>query len=317
METQEKKKTKKTKLSTIIAVILIIAGLAVLAYPAIGNYISYARQNGVVSEYEQELSGLSSGEIEKEKELAEKYNETLRTGKIKDPFKETTPESQDDTEDDYFSILSTRSGVMGYIDIPEIKVSCPIYKTTTGAVLQKGVGHLKGTSLPVGGEGTHCVLTGHTGIPGNMLFTDLDKLKKGDEFYLHVFNDVLAYKVDQIKVVEPDDTKDLMIVKNRDYCTLLTCTPYGVNSHRLLVRGVRTTYTGQENESEAEMVITTDVEGNVVVETIPATSSENNSSATEGSVPLWAIILCGVDAVGLIVIGVIVIKRIRKRRSGD
>lgn len=315
METQEKKKVKKSKIPTIIAVILIITGLAVLSYPAIGNYISYSRQGEVVSEYEQELAELSSREIEKEKELAEKYNETLRTGKIKDPFKETTPESQDDTEDDYYSILSTRNGVMGYIDIPEIKVTCPIYKTTAGAVLQKGIGHLKGTSLPVGGNGTHCVLTGHTGIPGNMLFTDLDKLKKGDEFYLHVFNDVLAYKVDQIKVVEPDDTKDLKIVKNKDYCTLLTCTPYGVNSHRLLVRGIRTAYTGQENEPET--VITTDAEGNLVVETVPTTDNENNSSVTKGSVPLWAIILCGVDAVGLIVIGVIVIKRIRKRRSGE
>lgn len=315
METQEKKKAKKSKIPTIIAVILIIAGLAVLAYPAIGNYISYSRQNEIVSEYEQELAELSSREIEKEKELAEKYNETLRTGKIKDPFKETTPESQDDTEDDYYSILSTRNGVMGYIDIPEIKVTCPIYKTTAGAVLQKGIGHLKGTSLPVGGNGTHCVLTGHTGIPGNMLFTDLDKLKKGDEFYLHVFNDVLAYKVDQIKVVEPDDTNDLKIVKNKDYCTLLTCTPYGVNSHRLLVRGIRTAYTGQENGPET--IITTDAEGNVVVETVPTTDNESNSSVTKGSVPLWAIILCGVDAVGLIVIGVIVIKRIRKRRSGE
>ena len=181
--------------------------------------------------------------------------------------------------------------------------------------MQKGIGHLKGTSLPVGGNGTHCVLTGHTGIPGNMLFTDLDKLKKGDEFYLHVFNDVLAYKVDQIKVVEPDDTKYLKIVKNKDYCTLLTCTPYGVNSHRLLVRGIRTAYTGQENEPET--VITTDAEGNLVVETVPTTDNESNSSVTKGSVPLWAIILCGVDAVGLIVIGVIVIKRIRKRRSGE
>ena len=140
---------------------------------------------------------------------------------------------------------------LGYITIPKINVNLPIYEGTDDIVLSKGVGHMSMTSYPLGGESTHCVLTGHRGLPEAVLFTDLDQLEIGDKFYLHTLDEVLAYQVDQIKVVLPTETSDLEIVEGEDYCTLVTCTPYGINSHRLLVRGTRAEYTGEEEESAA------------------------------------------------------------------
>lgn len=143
---------------------------------------------------------------------------------------------------------------MGYIEIPTIDVKLPIYAGTSENVLSRGVGHINASSLPVGGESTHAVLTGHRGLPSALLFTDLDKVKKGDTFYIHSLNKVLAYKVDQIKVVLPNETNDLLVVKNKDYVTLVTCTPYGVNTHRLIVRGERIPFEVKEKEAVVAQV---------------------------------------------------------------
>jgi sortase A len=152
-------------------------------------------------------------------------------------------------QDNYYDVLAI-SETMGYITIPKIDVKLPIYHGTSQDVLEKGVGHLEGSSMPVGGEGTHCVLTGHTGMQNAKLFTDLTELEEGDTFYLHILGRVLAYQVDRITVVEPNELDDLKRVDGEDYCTLVTCTPYGVNSHRLLVRGKRIKYTEKEQAQE-------------------------------------------------------------------
>ncbi|MGN1111666.1 MAG: sortase, partial [Acutalibacteraceae bacterium] len=172
-------------------------------------------------------------------------------------------------------------------------------------------------SLPVGGEGTHCVLTGHTGVPGNMLFTDLDKLENGDKFYLHILDEVLAYQIDQIRVVEPNDTRELQIDREKDYCTLITCTPYGINSHRLLVRGVRSDYIPGEDEYESGTIKTTDAEGNVVTKRVDGGSDEVNIGGM--LVPKWAIwITIPIGVLIIILIAVIIVRRIlRKKRIAE
>ena len=141
---------------------------------------------------------------------------------------------------------------LGYITIPKIDVELPIYEGTNDDVLSQGVGHMEQSSYPLGGESTHCVLTGHRGLPSAVLFTDLDQLVIGDCFYLHILDEILAYEVDQIKVVEPNESGDLEIIKGEDYCTLVTCTPYAINTHRMLVRGKRTEYTGEEENSKVQ-----------------------------------------------------------------
>ena len=171
-------------------------------------------------------------EIDVIKEAAKQYNEQLQKAV-----------SAGDTDSAVsYKDISGIEKVIGYIVIPKIDVNLPIYSGTSKAVLKKGVGHMEQTSYPLGGISTHCVLTGHRGLPSAVLFTDLDKVEIGDDFYLHVLDEVLAYKVDKIKVVEPDNGDDLEIVEGQDYCTLVTCTPYAVNSHRLLVRGTRVEY---------------------------------------------------------------------------
>ena len=182
---------------------------------------------------------------------ARQYNETLASVRVNltDPFDESV---MGEENEEYESLLCmTDDGIMGYIDIPSIDVNLPIYHGTSSTILEQGVGHLEGTSLPVGGTSTHTVLTGHTGLSSAKLFTDLDELENGDIFILSIFGEKLAYKVDQITVVEPDNLDDLYIVDGKDYCTLVTCTPYGINSHRLLVRGERTDYEEAVSDEEA------------------------------------------------------------------
>lgn len=316
----EKKRRNGSVRRKIIGAVLLLLGVCVLFYPALGNVISYFQQVSVVAEYERQVAKLTHEEVQIQKELAIKYNETLGQVTVKDPFEAasepTEPTEPEQTLEQYYQALSLNSeSMMGYIKIPEITLTCPIYHGATEAQLQKGIGHLKGTSLPVGGTGTHSVLTGHTGVPGNMLFTDLDKLDVGDKFYLHILDEVLAYEIDQIKVVVPSDTSNLQIDPAKEYCTLVTCTPYGVNSHRLLVRGVRTDYTPGEDDYESGTITTTDEDGNVITKRIDGGS--DRVSIIGMSVQVWMLwLLIPLTALIIILIIVIIVRRrLRRKRA--
>lgn len=227
----------------VLLVLLLFGGaLALTMYPFIANYLFENKTDSVVNSIEQSAQDIDDSEQKAAIEAAKKYNQTIANGhvQLKDPFDD---EQLEQDAGEYNSLLNlTDDGVMGTIEIPSINVSLPIYHGTSDSVLEKGVGHLQGTSLPVGGESTHTVLTGHTGLSNAKLFTDLTEVEEGDIFFLNVMGEKLAYKVDQIKVVLPSELNSLKVVPGEDYCTLVTCTPYGVNSHRLLVRGVRTDY---------------------------------------------------------------------------
>lgn len=233
-------KKRKMTIKDIIRLIVLFVAFAVLLYPTVSSYVNEKNGSKVVSNYDAESVRLSNAEKEKMLEDARAYNkEMLSNIDLIDPF------SQGETNIDerYKSLLNMDgSGMMGYIRIPKIKVEIPIYHGTSESVLQAGVGHFWGTSLPVGGESTHTVLTGHRGLPTKTLFTNMDKLVKGDVFYIKVLDETLAYKVDQILTVLPEETKALSIVPGQDYATLVTCTPYAINTHRLLVRGHRIPY---------------------------------------------------------------------------
>ena len=212
--------------------IMFIVGLSVLLYPAISEYINSKHASRVISEYNEKLSDSTDDELNAFFTAAENYNKRLRDNPTAF-FEPSLVSGYDETLD------ITGTGIMGYIDIDKINVELPIYHGIAKEVLQIGAGHLTGTSLPAGGESTHCVLSGHRGLPSAKLFTDLDELEIGDTFTITVLDRCFTYQVDQIKIVLPDEFEDLRIVDGKDYCTLLTCTPYGINSHRLLVRGVR------------------------------------------------------------------------------
>ena len=219
-------------LTTIIIIVMFIVGLSVLLYPAISNYINQKNASKVIGEYNDKLENTSDDRIEDMYAQAQDYNKRL-AGTASAFFNPESVKGYETTLD------ITGTGIMGYIDIDRIGVELPIYHTVDESVLGTGAGHLEGTSLPVGGESTHCVLSGHRGLPSAKLFTDLDELEVGDEFAITVLNKKLTYHIDQIKTVKPSETEDLQIESGKDYCTLMTCTPYGINSHRLLLRGVR------------------------------------------------------------------------------
>lgn len=233
-------KKRKMTIKDIIRLLVLVVAFAVLLYPTVSSYVNEKNGSKVVSNYDAESVRLSNSEKEKMLADARAYNkEMLSNIDLIDPF------SQGETSVDarYESLLNIDgSGMMGYIRIPKIKVEIPIYHGTSESVLQAGVGHFWGTSLPVGGESTHTVLTGHRGLPTKTLFTNMDKLVKGDVFYIKVLDETLAYKVDQILTVLPEETEALSIVPGQDYATLVTCTPYAINTHRLLVRGHRIPY---------------------------------------------------------------------------
>lgn len=222
--------------------LLLLLAVGLIVYPFIANYIYENRADSIVASAEASMEEIQDDEEIAEIAAANEYNQVISSGRVilTDPF-EADVLSEDVS--DYNSLLCvTDDGVMGFVEIPSIDLMIPIYHGTSDAVLEKGAGHLQGTSLPVGGESTHTVITGHTGLSNAKLFTDLTELEEGDIFFLKTVGRKLAYEVDQIKVVEPTVMHDLQIIPGGDYCTLLTCTPYGVNSHRLLVRGVRTDY---------------------------------------------------------------------------
>jgi len=245
-----RKRTRKILIS-----ILIIGGLALLLYPNVQRIQSELHQTVAISRYEDGQLHYDEKMKQEEFQRAAIYNQRVAGKAVSDPFS-SSPDS--DPSDDYEEILNIDMGMMGTLEIPCINVNLPIYHGISQSVLRKGVGHLQQTAFPVGGEGNHTVLSAHRGLPEARLFSDLDKVEIGDEFYIHIFDEVLAYKVDQIKVVEPEKTEYLMPIAGEDHVTLLTCTPYGINSHRLLVRGVRTEYTPEVKEQIETRVVHTE-----------------------------------------------------------
>lgn len=239
------------KILNVVFALMFVAGFLLLTYPTISDQWNTYRQSKLISSYEDTVSAMEPEDFSAEWEKARAFNDTLTENNIYgDVFAEEN-ENLEDTE--YWSVLNAAGdGVMGYISIPKINVKLSIYHGTSDDILQTGVGHLDGTKLPIGGEGTHCVLAAHRGLPSARLFTDVDQLEKGDRFYIHVLDEVFAYEVDQIyDMVDKDDMETLesamSIVDGEDHVTLFTCTPYGVNTHRLLVRGVRVPYEGEED----------------------------------------------------------------------
>lgn len=233
----------------IIPILIILFGFALLSYPFISNYMFEKSAGSTIKSYEKQTKTYDQKQKEQAFREAEEYNKDLIKSVVQltDPFK--VKKSNGETLI-YNNILNIdHSGVMGYLEIPSISVNLPIYHGTDAEILERGVGHLAASSIPVGGKSTHSVLTGHTGLSSAKLFTDLTEMKKEDLFFIHVLDRTLAYKVDQISVVRPEDTRKLQIIKGKDYVTLVTCTPYGVNDHRLLVRGVRTKYVKKQRSS--------------------------------------------------------------------
>ena len=228
----------------IIVAVIFLAGLSLLLYPFIANEWNTYRQERLISSYDATVTELNEeGAIDYGAEWlrAQQYNDELMPMILPDSF--AIAEAQEGEDEEYMAALNLAGdGIMGTVDIPKIGITLPIYHTTDGEVLEKGAGHLEGSSLPVGGESTHAVISAHRGLPSASLFTDLDLLEIGDHFLLHVLDETLCYEVDQILTVEPDETEALQVEEGEDLVTLLTCTPYGVNSHRLLVRGHRVPY---------------------------------------------------------------------------
>lgn len=234
---------KKRNLSTLILFLVFFIGLGLLLYPTVSDYWNSFHQTRAIAMYSEEVANLDDDKYDELFEAAHAYNQTLVTKK--DRYK-----MSDEERAEYEALLNvSNNGIIGYIEIPLIGCSLPIYHGTDEAVLQIAVGHIEGTSLPVGGAGTHSVLSGHRGLPSAKLFTDLDKLTPGEIFIIQVLDETLTYEVDQILIVLPHEMDSLAIDPQKDYCTLVTCTPYGVNSHRLLVRGHRI-----ENQEVAKTV---------------------------------------------------------------
>ncbi len=234
-------------------ILLFLLGLSILLYPYISDAWNKYRASLLISDYSSAVQALDDDSYKEELERVRVYNESLIGGIVPDAF--AVRDGVFDEE--YESLLSvTDDQMMGHVEIPSIGVELPIYHYTYPEILQKGAGHLFGSSLPIGGESTHSVITAHRGLPSAKLFTDLNLLDEGDQFYIHVFDEILAYEVDQIQTVEPDETSSLSIVPGEDYVTLITCTPYGVNTHRLLVRGHRVTYTEPQVKKSVTQEIT-------------------------------------------------------------
>lgn len=234
---------KKSTLSTIILILVFLIGLSLLLYPTISDYWNRLHQSRAIAQYVEEVAELDDDRYAGLWANARSYNESLTQ-------REDRYEMSEGERAEYESLLNiSGDGIIGYIEIPVIDCALPIYHGTNGAVLQTGVGHVEGSSLPVGGAGTHSALSGHRGLPSAKLFSNLDQMTEGDIFILRILDETLTYEVDQIRIVKPYEMSDLEIEPDQDYCTLITCTPYGINTHRLLVRGHRV-----ENQKKAGTV---------------------------------------------------------------
>ena len=243
----------KKRLPSILVGLLFLVGLGIMIYPTVSNQWNTYRQNKLISNYEKIVDDMSDEDFSEEWQNAQAFNETISGNSVfADVFGE---KSKDSENSEYNRVLNMNNdGIMGYISIPEINIKLAIYHGTSDDVLQTGVGHINGSKLPIGG--THCVLAAHRGLPSAELFTDIDQLQTGDKFYLHILDKVLAYEVDQIlPMVDKDDHQTLQnalsITEGQDYVSLFTCTPYGVNSHRLIVRGHRVEYNGEEDVKQS------------------------------------------------------------------
>ena len=225
---------KKVNWSNVILVMIFLLGLSLLLYPTVSDYWNSFHQSRAIQSYSESVANMDN----------EKYNQLISDAKAfnkKLAKKKYQWTLTDEEKEEYYSILNiTETGIMGYIEIPNLNTTLPIYHGSSDAVLQTAIGHIEGSSFPIGGANTHCVVSGHRGLPSAKLFSDLDKMVEGDYFMLHILDETLTYEVDQIRIVLPEEVKDIEIVKDKDLCTLVTCTPYGINSHRLLVRGKRT-----------------------------------------------------------------------------
>ena len=220
----------------ILAVLLLAAAAGLTAYPLISNWVNDRYQSLVLTRYEEEIDAAGKDDLVRARDAAQAYNDSLSPLRY-------SPEGIRAASEDYESLLDPDgSGIMGSVEIPKLEITLPIYHGTHEDVLGKGAGHLPGSSLPVGGNGCHSVLTGHSGVAGKRLFSDIDQMGEGDVFFLRVLGEALAYEVDKVSIVEPHETGLLAPVRGRDLCTLVTCYPYGVNTHRLLVRGSRIPY---------------------------------------------------------------------------
>lgn len=223
---------KKISKSTLVLIIIFVIGLSLMLYPVVSDYWNSFHQSRAIASYVEAVNNMDQEEYDALLAQAQAYNQSLVGHETRFVF-------SDEEEAEYLSLLGSTGGAVGYIEIPTIKASLPIYLGTSERVLQSGVGTMEGTSLPIGGESTHAVLTGHRGLPSATLFTHLDKLVEGDLFHVHILNETCTYEVDQILIVEPEDMEALSIEEGKDYCTLVTCTPYGINTHRMLIRGHR------------------------------------------------------------------------------
>lgn len=244
-QTPPPRRKKRFSVSTLLLVLVFAIGLCLLLYPSVSELVNERNHSRVIARHQEALEQMDETDLQELWDLAIQYNADLAE----------SPKEWYLTEYErgiYNNILNPfGNGTMGYLEIPSIEVRLPIYHSVEEEVLQVGVGHIESSSLPVGGESSHCILSGHRGLPSSRLLTDIDQLEEGDVFYLHVLNETLAYTVDNIRVVEPQNVESLGIEQGKDYCTLVTCTPYGVNTHRLLVRGIRTPYTPTEEEAAA------------------------------------------------------------------
>ena len=289
------------KILNVVFALMFVAGFLLLTYPTISDQWNTYRQSRLISSYEDTVSAMEPEDFSEEWEKARAFNDTLTENNIYGDVFAGEDEDLEDTE--YWSVLNAAGdGVMGYISIPKINVKLSIYHGTSDDILQTGVGHLDGTKLPIGGESTHCVLAAHRGLPSARLFTDIDQLEKGDRFYIHVLDEVLAYEVDQIyDMVDKDDMETLesamSIVDGEDHVTLFTCTPYGVNTHRLLVRGVRVPYEGEED--------------------IAATPTESMVRAVQDYYMLYLVLGLSVTLLVILILRCLIRPKRRKRGGGQ
>lgn len=294
---KNKKNNVKKILPIAAFVLMFFMGLAIILYPTVSNIINQKGQSQAIKNYEQSISEASSSEIDYEYQKAVEYNENLAGDPVHDPFVYGSGYA---LPKNYTSVLNINGdGIMGYIRIPEINVELPIYHGTSDETLAVGIGHIESTSLPIGGMGTHSVLTGHSGLSNATLFTNLPRLKVGDNFYITTLNKTFAYEVDSIKTVLPEDVSSLVAEPDKDCVTLITCTPYSVNTHRLLVHGVRVEYSGDPDE---------------ITELASSLKWYEKISITEIS------LIAGLSLVLIVIIIITVIllpHRKRKNRSGD
>ena len=276
-----------------LLVLIFLAGLSLLLYPYISNEWNTYRQSKLMTTYEEAVESINKEtpiDYTSEFARANAYNESLVPYILPDSF--AIAAASEEPDEEYMACLNlTGDGMMGYVQIPKIDIKIPIYHTVSTEVLEQAAGHLEGSSLPVGGEDTHAVISAHRGLPSAALFTDLDKLKEGDHFLISVLDQILCYEVDQISVVEPSETEALKVEPGKDLATLLTCTPYGVNSHRLLVRGHRVEY----------------VEEEVMQEEVPLKETSLHTNYL-----LWVVVGLAITTVFIIVLSVVDRKRRKK-----